>query len=129
MQRMSKETKPSQQDPSTGRGGDSGGSKGPQAPPPVKFSRGLMSWVMILGLLIMLFVVLNSNKSGQEIDGWTEFTVLIKNKMFKDNKVLIKDDRIVGTIKPGTEGYPLSTKARGSGCGSTAPTATGTWTN
>ncbi|MHC4990570.1 MAG: ATP-dependent zinc metalloprotease FtsH, partial [Planctomycetota bacterium] len=92
--------------------GDSGGQgpdgKGPQAPPPVKLTRGLMSWVMILGLLIMLFVVLNTNKSGREISTWSEFELYLQNDSVEDGSVLIKDDRIIATMKPDTEGFPAS---------------------
>ncbi len=60
-----------------GAGGDD--PKGsPSPPPPVKLSRGLMSWVMILALLIMLFVLLSGTKSrGMEIDSWREFKALV----------------------------------------------------
>jgi cell division protease FtsH len=84
--------------------GGSGGGKeprGPQAPPPVKLSKGLMSWVMILGLLIMLFVVLNTNKGGREIEFWWEFVARLEGGFFKDNVVEIKDDRIVAVAGRG----------------------------
>ena len=52
--------------PPEGAGGN--GGKGPMPPPSVKLSRGMMSWVMILALLIMLFVLLNGTKGrGKEI--------------------------------------------------------------
>ena len=53
--------------PEESPGSEGKADKGPQAPPPVKFSRSLMSWVVILALLIMLFVVLNGSKPGKEI--------------------------------------------------------------
>jgi cell division protease FtsH len=92
--------------PSDSRQGD--GRGGPQTPPPVKLSRGVMSWVMILGLLIMLFVVLNTSSSGTEVATWNEFATYIKNELIVDNTVLVKDDRIIATVKPGTEGFPAA---------------------
>ena len=69
---------PDGEPPSGGSGRpDGGGRKGPKSPPPLKLSRGLMSWVMILALLIMLFVVLNGTKGGVEIETWQEFALLI----------------------------------------------------
>jgi len=84
-----------------------GKGKGPQPPPPVKFSRSIMSWVMILALLIMLFVVLNGNQAGQEIASWNEFSGIIDPAAdrIEDGRVLVEDDRIVAQIKPGSEGY------------------------
>ena len=76
-------------------GGNGSDGKGPQAPPPVKLSRGLMSWVMILGLLIMLFVVLNSGKSGVPVESWGEFVSRVENGFVKDRSVKVKDDRII----------------------------------
>ena len=93
-----------------------GDGKGPQAPPPVKFSRGLMSWVIIIAMLIMLFVVLNNNQGGREIL-WDDLVVLIENERIQpqpnpipqndDPKpyIEVREDRIVAVIKPGTAGF------------------------
>ncbi|MHC5027343.1 MAG: ATP-dependent zinc metalloprotease FtsH [Planctomycetota bacterium] len=82
------------------------GQKGtPPTPPPVKLSRGLMSWVMILGLLIMLFVVLNNNKGGKELTDWMEFVALVDGGAIVDNTVTLKDDRLVAMISADVEGY------------------------
>ena len=84
---MPKDPKQSEDKPSDPR--DPGGSEpspkkdgkgGPTPPPPAKLSRGLMSWIMILALLIMLFVLLSGTKGrGVEIKTWSDFTSHIKN--------------------------------------------------
>ncbi len=95
---------------------ESGGTEGPKSsptpPPPVKLSRGLMSWVMILALLIMLFVLLSGTKNrGMEISSWQEFKQNIDNGHFDPDKTLVvHDGRITGTIRPGTTGFPQDKK-------------------
>ncbi len=85
---------------------DDKGKGTPQAPPPVKFGRGMMSWVLIISLLIMLFVALNSTGRGEEIESWETFKNLIDPaaEKIKDNRVVIKDDRIIAEIKPDVPG-------------------------
>ena len=85
---------------------DSSG-KGPQPAPPVKFGRGIMSWLMILGLLILMFVLLNGNRQGQEIKSWNEFARIIDPaaSRIKEDRVVVEDDRIVAQIEPGSEGF------------------------
>lgn len=74
----------------------------PSPPPPVKLSRGLMSWVMILALLIMLFVLLSGTKSkGMEIDSWREFKDLVDNGDIKPDDLVVLENRITGVGKPG----------------------------
>jgi len=77
---------------------------GPQQPPPVKFGRGIMSWVIIIGLLIMLFVVLNSNQSGTEIAKWGEFKRLIVENQIKDGSLVIHKNKMTAVAKPGALG-------------------------
>jgi hypothetical protein len=56
------DTKPSpNQDPNSPPG--PAGPKGPSNPPPVKFTRGIMSWVIILSLLIVLLAVFTNSRS------------------------------------------------------------------
>ncbi len=95
---------------------ESGPTEGPKSsptpPPPVKLSRGLMSWVMILALLIMLFVLLSGTKNrGMEISSWQEFKLHIDNGHFDPDKTLVvHDGRITGTIRPDTTGFPQGKK-------------------
>jgi len=93
--------------------GPPSGGKGPQAPPPMKFSRGLMSWVLILSMLILLFVVLQGGQRGEPIKSWQEFAQLIapEKGIIKDNLVIIESNRLVATVKAGELPFPQSTKA------------------
>ncbi len=79
--------------------------RGPQSPPPVKFTRGLLSWVIIIGALIVLFLFLNGNRAGKEIPTWDEFTQFIANGDIQDETVTLKDDRVTALIKPGEGGF------------------------
>ena len=82
--------------------GSGGGGKGPAPPPPVKLSRGLMSWVMILGLLIMLVYLLNNTRGrGNEIPTWQEFANLVERNSLKEDSIVIKDDRILAVAEKG----------------------------
>lgn len=78
-------------------------------PPPGRLGRGgLMSWVLIIGVLLLFFTVLNSSSGGKEIKGWQNFKVLISPDSDKRAEsspgnpmpVIIKSDRIVAMIKP-----------------------------
>ena len=70
-----------------------------------------MSWVMILALLIMLFVLLNRTKAGgQEIPTWQEFTQFIKGTDVTDDTIVVKDDRIIAQVKPNALGVAPSTE-------------------
>jgi cell division protease FtsH len=110
---------------------DGRGSKGPQPPPPVKFTRGLMSWVFIVALLIMLFVVLNGTNRGVPIKSWDQFAVYLERKPktedgkpvldadgkpilsrndLVENLVIIEDNRLVATVESGRGGFPPSEK-------------------
>ncbi len=104
-------------DRSTGSGpsGPEGNSpppgKGPTPPPPVKLSRGLMSWVMILALLIMLFVVLNNTQGrGKEIPTWQEFKMFVERGDVLDDSIIIRDDRIMANVDQNADGFPPSTE-------------------
>ena len=73
----------------------------------MKLSRGLMSWMIIIGLLIMLFVVLNNSKSGTEIKTWDEFVTYIDpavGTINEDNIVQVKSDRVQAQLREGAAG-------------------------
>jgi cell division protease FtsH len=86
--------------------------KGPQPPPPVKITRSLMSWAVVILVLILLFVVLNSSKRGKQIDSWQDFAQYIDPKAGKiqDNLVVVEDDRLIATVKPNEVGFDGSDK-------------------
>ena len=113
---MADKRKPKDEQPASGPprpDGPPGGGKGPTPPPPVKLSRGLMSWVMILGLLIMLFVLLNNSKGrGKQIPTWQEFAQYVEQGDVEENTIVIKDDRILAMLGPDAQGFPPSTEPR-----------------
>jgi cell division protease FtsH len=88
------------------RGGKDG--RGPVAPPPIKFGRGLMGWAFILAMFVLVFIVINGpGAGGKEILSWQEFVRLIDPKAgkIKDNRVTVENDRIRAVIKPGVDGF------------------------
>jgi len=86
---------PGQQDPKKG------------TPPQGKLGRGLMSWVLILGVLLIFFALLNNSPSGKEVKGWQNFKVLINpdgGKLAESSPgnpmpVVVQNDRIVAMIR------------------------------
>jgi len=76
----------------------------------MKFSRGIMSWVVILGMLIVLALLLNGGKSGKPIETWQEFTELIDPQKDKivDNRVTVENSRITARVKAGELPFPGS---------------------
>ena len=98
-------------DSTSGRESGSNDKK-PPPPPSVKLGRGLMSWVMILALLIMLFVLLNNTKGrGTEIPTWQEFTGFIERGEVEDDSIIVRDDRIIASVEPETLGFQQSTES------------------
>ncbi len=72
-----------------------------------------MSWVMILALLIMLFVLLNNTKGrGREIPTWQEFTQYVEQGDVEDTSIVIRDDRITATLSADAQGFPPSGEPR-----------------
>jgi cell division protease FtsH len=110
---MAEQRKPTEtQGPEGSPGGNEGG-KGPVPPPAPKLSRGLMSWVMILALLIMLFVLLNGTKGrGKEIDTWQDFIQYVDNGDIEQDSIVIKDDRITALVDSEALGFPPSKQPR-----------------
>jgi cell division protease FtsH len=101
------------QPPGGPEGNGGSGRKGPQPPPPLKVSKGLLGWVVVLFFLIMLFVGLNSTKSGgKEIPTWQEFTLYIEQDDVEENSIIVRDDRVTARVKPGAQGFPPSTEPR-----------------
>ncbi len=87
------------------RGSDPNG-KGPQPPPPVKMSRGVMSWVILLAILVLLFVVLQgAQPRGKNIEAWTDFMTLVQERQIVDNTVTVENNRLRAEVKPNTPGY------------------------
>lgn len=87
-------------------------AKGPQAPPPVKFTRSIMSWVMIVAVLILIFIVLNGTKQGTQIESWKAFEKYIDPQLGKieGNLVIVEDTRLIAKFKEDEKGFASSGK-------------------
>jgi len=74
-----------------------------QAPPPARFSRSLMGWVMIIGLGLLLMTFLTRNlDSGKEIS-IVEFWRHVEQGKVVD-RIIIQEQRIEGTLAPDASG-------------------------
>ncbi len=91
-----------------------------------------MSWGLSLGMLILLFLFLNTSPRGQQIGSWEQFVkliaqpklddrgdpvldaagqpVLIPSGKISDNLVLVENNRLVATVNPGVRDFPASEK-------------------
>ncbi len=54
------------------------GGRGPGTPPPPKFTRSLASWVLIVGLLIVLFSMLHDSERGVRQQTFDDFLALVQ---------------------------------------------------
>ena len=68
------------------------------SPPKPKFSRGLLSWMLICFVLIMLWGWMSGSGAGQEITSWNDFITRAKAGEYEDNRVTIEKSRIVAVI-------------------------------
>jgi cell division protease FtsH len=110
---MAENPKDSQDRPPNSGPGPGGSGKGPTPPPSVKLSRGLMSWVMILALLVMLFFLLKNTKGmGKEIATWQEFTQRIQQGDIEEGSIVVKDDRVLAMLTKDAKGFPPSQEPR-----------------
>ncbi|MDG2094353.1 MAG: hypothetical protein P8J89_03685, partial [Phycisphaerales bacterium] len=51
--------------------------KSPQTPPPNRMGRGLLSWVIVIGILIVFFALMNASPTGDQVDSWGKFKNLV----------------------------------------------------
>ena len=68
----------------------------PQQKP--KFSRGLLSWMLICFVLIMMWTAINGPGKGHEIKSWNDFINRATAGQFEDNRVIIEEAKVVATI-------------------------------
>ncbi len=83
-----------------------------QTPPPPKFTRSLASWVLIVGLLIVLFTVLHDADGGRRMETWDDFKTVVAPARDADGQLI--DHNVVGrggTAKGVVEMRPSSVHA------------------
>ncbi|MGA1017830.1 MAG: ATP-dependent zinc metalloprotease FtsH [Phycisphaerales bacterium] len=100
---------------STGkRSGDSGKTgNSPQRsnrpgtpPPPQRNRRQAFTWLTLLGLVILLWVVMTGPGRGmREIPTFKDFETYVEENKVRPGSVVIEDTRIVAEIKPKTPGF------------------------
>ncbi len=90
----------SQRDPDNS-GGDGKPPQGPRNPN--MMSRGMVSWLLMGGLVVALFLMFSSQQQRPKEVTWLEFKSLIAQKAFKD-AVIVESTQIVGELKEGMAG-------------------------
>ncbi|TWT40565.1 ATP-dependent zinc metalloprotease FtsH [Phycisphaerae bacterium RAS1] len=88
-----------QRNPQDGR--PSGGGNGLPPKPPMRMTRGAFSWLIILGVAMMLLVMVNQSMSRNTEIKIDEFWRYVQNGVVKE--LLIREDMIVGEV---TENQP-----------------------
>ncbi len=73
-------------------------SKTPQKP---KFSRGILSWMLICFVLIMLWGAINGSGTGQEIPTFDDFLLRATSHQFVDDTVILENTKVIATIADG----------------------------
>ncbi|MDG2423531.1 MAG: ATP-dependent zinc metalloprotease FtsH [Phycisphaerales bacterium] len=77
-------------------------------PPPNRMGRGLLSWVIIIGILIVFFAMMNTGTTGDRISSWGQFKALVnpetgsvhESTLGSPDPVTIKNNKIVAIIAP-----------------------------
>ncbi len=95
-----------QQQPEQPEGGDGGPPKPPK--PPVRMSRGLFSWIIIVGLGLMFLVMLNQSMNKTHKIDISEFWTHIENGDIAN--VVVKENTISGEFRQVPANAQLDTK-------------------
>lgn len=98
----------SNQNPQNDPGQNPQGNRPQNTPPPPKMGRGLLSWVVIIGILIVFFAMMNSAPTGDRINSWGQFKTLVnpetgsvhESTLGSPDPVTIKNNKIVAIIAP-----------------------------
>ncbi|MFZ9692204.1 MAG: ATP-dependent zinc metalloprotease FtsH [Phycisphaerales bacterium] len=87
------------------------GERGGRTPvaPPQKNRRQAFTWLTLLALVVLLWVVMTGTSRGmRKIETFQQFSTYLKEDKVKPGSVVIEDTRIVAEIKPGTPGFEAS---------------------
>ncbi len=88
---------------SQGKNGGNQDNKNPSPPQPggMKFTRGLMLWMILIACAMIVFVFFSNQQRGQEI-GWDELHTLYNDGWVESGSVVIRSSTIEAIIKPGS---------------------------
>ncbi len=75
-------------------------NKTPQKP---KFSRGILSWMLICFVLIMLWGAINGSGAGQEIATFEDFLLRATSHQFVDDTVVMENTKVIAKIAEGKD--------------------------
>ena len=92
---------------SGGSGGTGGGNK-----PPNFFTRGALTWILLLGVAVSLLLVMNSTAGQAQQITWSEFLALAQREpsAFKE-AVVVKESSVVGELRENLSGLPEGVEA------------------
>jgi cell division protease FtsH len=104
------------------------GGRGPGTTPPPKFTRSLASWVLIVGLLIVLFSMLHDSERGVRQQTWDDFLALVQPNRDAEGTMLghnvvdrqgeptgiveLRTDSVHAWVRPEVLGRPAGEEAR-----------------
>jgi len=75
-------------------------------PPPQRNRRQAFTWLTLLALVVLLWVVMTGPGRGmREIPTFKDFETYVEENKVRPGSVVIEDTRIVAEIKPGTPGF------------------------
>ncbi|MHC4832378.1 MAG: ATP-dependent zinc metalloprotease FtsH [Planctomycetota bacterium] len=78
----------------------------PGTPPPQRNRRQAFTWLTLLALVVLLWVVMTGPGRGmREIPTFKDFETYVEENKVRPGSVVIEDTRIVAEIKPGTPGF------------------------
>lgn len=71
--------------------------QGPQPTPPVRMNRGIFSWLILVGVVVMILMFISSQQNQPKEVKWGEMRNYLGNEMVEE--VIVKDDTIVAKLK------------------------------
>ncbi|MEM7576406.1 MAG: ATP-dependent zinc metalloprotease FtsH [Planctomycetota bacterium] len=84
--------------------GKTGGPGKPGGKPPQIKGQKALGWVLLLALVVGFVLIMHSAQNAANSITYDEFFTHARNSAFTEEGVLIKGDRLVGTLKEGTAG-------------------------
>ncbi len=96
-------------DPGGEPGGERPGGRGTPTPPPTRLRRQFLTWVTLLVLLALVWLVLtNTGGRGHRLENWDQFIVHVKEGKTEPGSIVIEDRRVTARIKSGVKGFEKS---------------------